>query len=475
LAVVLLAPAFALLARIAPRSSRAVMRTLAVVLVALAPAALALAAPDPLTRHAWLHRTGWLFVALVFSAVVGSEVVHRLGANWRDVARTVTGWAAASAGVVLCVNLLQQVPVYDPVPRITPLAREASLTMLLAIGALIALALRFALVPDRDPFELRPSRKTVYVYLSEVLLVLFFAQVRLNVPEIFLKHLAELWTFVVMACAYVGIGLAELFERRKLAVLAVPLQRTGVLLPLIPLIAFWAKPPAFITEFAQNSAPGLAPFLNYLAHLPQHFDTYAWLWFLAGGVYGLVALARNSFGWALLAALATNAALWALLAHHQVPFIVHPQVWVIPFALIVLVSEHVNRYRLSAEASSAMRYAGIAMIYVASSADMFIAGVGNSLWLPVILAVFCVLGVLGGITLRVRAFIYLGVGFLLLDLFSMIWYAAVDLQQTWVWYASGVVLGVVVLGLFAYLEKRRTLDERGVPGAERGTEPSSVE
>ena len=96
------------------------------------------------------------------------------------------------------------------------------------------------------------------------------------------------------------------------------------------------------------------------------------------------------------------------------------------------------------------------MIYVASAADMFIAGVGTSMWLPVILAVLCVAGVLGGILLRVRAFIYLGVGFLLLDLFSMIWYAAVDLHQTWVWYASGIVLGVVVLALFAYLEKRRT-------------------
>ena len=44
----------------------------------------------------------------------------------------------------------------------------------------------------------------------------------------------------------------------------------------------------------------------------------------------------------------------------------------------------------------------------------------------------------------------------MLDLFSMIWYAAVDLQQTWVWYASGIVLGVAVLALFAYLEKRKT-------------------
>jgi hypothetical protein len=99
------------------------------------------------------------------------------------------------------------------------------------------------------------------------------------------------------------------------------------------------------------------------------------------------------------------------------------------------------------------------MIYVASAADMFLAGVGSSLWLPVVLAVLCVAGVVTGIALRVRAFIYLGVAFLMLDIFSMIWHAAVNLQQTWVWYASGIVLGVFVLGLFAYLEKRRTHGE----------------
>jgi hypothetical protein len=39
--------------------------------------------------------------------------------------------------------------------------------------------------------------------------------------------------------------------------------------------------------------------------------------------------------------------------------------------------------------------------------------------------------------------------------FSMIWHAAVDRQQTWVWWASGVVLGGAILALFALFEKRQ--------------------
>jgi len=305
------------------------------------------------------------------------------------------------------------------------------------------------------------NRRTAYVYLAELLIVLFFTHIRFNVPELFLGTMVRYWTFTVMGLAFVGIGLAEFFERRSINVLATPLRRTGVLLPLIPLLAFWLKPPAALMAFATGQAPGLSPFLAYLEKLPQHFDTYAWLWSLAGGLYGLVALSRKSFGWALLAALATNAALWAMLTHQGVPFLLHPQAWVIPLALIVLISEHVNREKLGADLSNGLRYLGVTMIYTASAADMFLAGVGNSVWLPVILAVFCVAGVLLGIVLRVRAFLFLGVGFLLLDVFAMIWHAAVDLEQTWVWYVSGIVLGVAILTLFAVFEKRKKKHAEG--------------
>jgi hypothetical protein len=37
----------------------------------------------------------------------------------------------------------------------------------------------------------------------------------------------------------------------------------------------------------------------------------------------------------------------------------------------------------------------------------------------------------------------------------MIWHAAVDRAQTWVWWASGIVLGIAILSLFALFEKKR--------------------
>jgi hypothetical protein len=359
------------------------------------------------------------------------------------------------AVLTLVVLLIQQIPHFDPVTRRTPMAPAAVFAALAALGALIALAIRTALRPDRDPLGPTPTGRGGYVYLAELLLVAMLLHIRFNVPELFLGQAARYWTFLVMVLAFVGLGFGELFERRGLGVLAVPLRRTGMLLPVLPLVAFWAKPPALLVELSEDRAPGLRPLLGYLQALPQHYDAYATLWFLAGGLYCLQALSRWSYGWALAAALASNAGMWAMLAHHEVPPAVHPQVWVIPLALIVLVSEQVHRPRLRPDLAAGLRYLGVGMVYVASAADLFIAGVGQSLWLPVVLAALCLAGVVAGILLRVRAFLFLGVGFLGLDVFAMIWHAAVDRAQTWVWYVSGIVLGAAILALFAVLEKRR--------------------
>jgi hypothetical protein len=415
------------------------------------------AIPDLSVPAIWLQRNAWTFVALTLSVIAVLEFLPRkfIDSTWASALRNVNKGLFPATLIVLIIVLIQQVPVFDPVTKRTPLTLTAVLFVLAAIAALIVMAFRFALRPAADPYRMPDSQRTIYVYLAELLIVMFFIHIRFNLPELFLGQAVRYWTFIVMLIAFIGVGLAELFERSGTRVLAIPMRRTGVLLPLIPLLAFWAKPPASLVEFAAGRAPGFQPFLGYLEKLPQHFDSYAWLWFLAGTLYGLVALSKRSFGWALLGALAVNAGLWALLWHNGVSAAVHPQVWVIPLALIILVSEHTNRRELQANVSAGLRYLGIGMLYISSSADLFIAGVGQSVWLPVILAVLCVIGIFAGIVLRVRAFLFLGVGFLVLDVFSMIWYAAVDRDQTWVWYVSGIVLGTAILGLFAVFEKRR--------------------
>jgi hypothetical protein len=126
----------------------------------------------------------------------------------------------------------------------------------------------------------------------------------------------------------------------------------------------------------------------------------------------------------------------------------------IPLALIVLIAEHVNRDRLAPAASQTLRYFGLVVIYLSSTADLFIAGL-HDLAMSLVLLILSLLGILAGIQLRIKAFLFTGLVFLVLVIFARIWHAAVDLQQTWVWWASLIVLGAAILTLFAVFEKRR--------------------
>ena len=58
-----------------------------------------------------------------------------------------------------------------------------------------------------------------------------------------------------------------------------------------------------------------------------------------------------------------------------------------------------------------------------------------------------------GILLRVRAFLFLGTSFLVLALFTIIWYAAS--LHTWILWLAVVFAGILIIALFALFEKKR--------------------
>lgn len=78
-------------------------------------------------------------------------------------------------------------------------------------------------------------------------------------------------------------------------------------------------------------------------------------------------------------------------------------------------------------------------IYVSSTADVFISHVGREISLPLVLVLMglSIVGMLSGMLLQVRSFLYLGFTFLLVDLSIMVYHAAWDL---------GPHLGVLGIG-----------------------------
>jgi hypothetical protein len=416
---------------------------------------------DPATVAPWLHRNALLLVALAVMTAGYGVLLPRLlrpESEWLACVRRAGPVLAVLSAVQLLIVLVHEAALYDAdlTVRTTPLAWWGVLAVAVGFVLLVVAVLRFAVTPGRDPLGFSEPGRMLYVYAAEMLAVLLLVHLRLNVPDIFPKWVGGYWPLVVMGIAFLGVGLGEWFDRRGWRVLAEPLRRTSLFLPILPLVAFWVRDWTELQEAAARNIPALSPLLKYPQRLQGGFGLHASVWFILGILYATVAINRRSFRYGMLAAVAANFGLWVVFANvHGMQFVAHPQLWLIPLALILLVAEHLNRDTLPEAQATALRYLALTLLYVSSTADMFIAGIGNSVLLPIILALLSVLGILAGILLRVRAFLFQGLTFLFVVVFTMIWHAAVQRGQTWVWYVSGIVLGAAILALFALFEKRR--------------------
>ena len=297
-----------------------------------------------------------------------------------------------------------------------------------ALVGLIAGLLSIALLPGRDPWDLAERGRMLYVVAAEIVGALLFLHVYLAQPELFHGYLRPYWPFIVMAIAFVGVGIGELAERRGLRVLSEPMRQTGAFLPLLPVLGFWT--------LVSNTS-------------------YSSVLFVVGLLYAVLSVSRRSFGFGLLAALTGNGGLWSLLDEKGQSLLDHPQFWLIPPALSVLIAAQLNRSRISGAQLAAIRYVCVMAIYLSSTAEMFITGVGASLIPPMALAVLSVTGALVGILLHVRSFLFLGSGFLLLSIVTIVWHSARNIGHVWPWFVFFLALGLAILALFGFFEKKR--------------------
>jgi hypothetical protein len=380
----------------------------------------------------WLQRSIRALEALaVMAFVYGAGLARwiRFDSDWRVAVEREARDVAFVAIATLLIVLGLEAWWFDP----TNGAPVTGLQIAFVAAALIGLAaalLVMALSKHR-PETAEPSAfvaPQALVYAAEILMGLLFLHVYLTMPELFRGYFRPYWPLIVMAIAFAGVGVSELCQRAKLKVLSKPFEHSAALLPLIPALGFWIA--------------------------TSRLD-YSTVLFLAGLVYVWLNLRRRSFWYVLAASLAGNAGLWSLWSEHGVELLVRPQVWLIPPSVSVLAAAQWNRRRLTEAQLAAIRYPAITLLYVSSAGEMFLTGIAESFWLPIVLMVLSVLGVLAGIWLRVRAFLYLGTSFLLLSLVSMVWHAAEAIDHIWPWWAFGIGLGLGVLTLFGLFERRR--------------------
>jgi len=287
-----------------------------------------------------------------------------------------------------------------------------------------------AIKPDHDPLALADGARQVYVYCAELMALLLAAHLWTTRPVLF-GNFAEWWPFILMGLAFVGAIASEVLRQSKIRVLSEPIYNTSFLLPAVPLLGL---------VLFQGDGQGL-------------FSDYKLLFLGAALMNVMLAFFRRSFMHALLAALAGNASLWMMFVGLDFELLDHVQIWLIPPAVSVLIVSQIFQRDMKKESLSTIRYVTVSAIYLASTSEMLLkwaSGTEGVLMLAV-LAILSLFGIAMGMLIRIRQFVYLGIGFLILSLCGMLTKVAI-LGTVWVF---GVIIVVGAAMMIAMMTREK--------------------
>jgi hypothetical protein len=390
---------------------------------------------------AWLRRISRVFIAGSFIggvlAVSSQQLIQRFE-HWSAQNTRLQLQAIVAAGisliVMLCVNFALRSDAHD-LSHIEVWLAAASIVMLGV--ALIIIAIK----PDHDPLALADDARQIYVYCAELMVLLLAVHLWTTRPVLF-GHFTDWWPFILMGIAFIGAIASEILRRSGIRVLSEPIYNTSFLLPAVPLLGL---------VLFQDDGQGL-------------FSDYKVLFLSAALMNVMLAFFRRSFMHALLAALAGNASLWMMFVGLEFELLAHIQIWLIPPAVSVLIVSQIFQHELKKDSLSTIRYVTVSAVYLASTSELLLkwaSGIEGVLMLAV-LAILSLFGIAMGMLIRIRQFVYLGIGFLFLSLCGMLTKVA-TLGTVWV-FSVIIVVGAAMMIAMMTREKyapwiKQKLDE----------------
>lgn len=391
----------------------------------------------------WLVATVLVIPSLLF--VVPKLLGPQHAERWRDALRMGTKVAAATSVGSLTSMLAMECMLRDAkgvsgVPLAIVVGVAITLATLSGLCGLVAI-LSGPHSAWRQRLDLTDRQRIVLIVLAQVVGMLAWLHTFLCQPDWAFVGLRGYWPYIVMVLAFATVGITEWARRRGDEVMSSTLKQTALYLPLIPVLGFWLS--GSTNQFEWVFSGGRVRYDVLLALGTIYYIGIASLW--KGVMPRVTAIVLG------------NAAWWALLV--QWPgwgFLSHPQVWLIPPALCVLVVSHFYRERLGPQLASAIRYGATLLIYVSSTADMLIQEIGSTLWGPIILILLALAGMLAGVVLRVQPFLYLGAAFVFLGVTSMVWHAHAAWGAVWLWWVFGITTGLFLLAGLMALERYKT-------------------
>ncbi len=398
----------------------------------------------------------WLVAWVLTSAVVGLAIPKLVGtafaARWQPALRLGVILAGSLAAGSLIVMFTQEIWIrleadIDLVSRV----RVGFVASTLAALSLVATLLGILSGPGfsyRDTWRFTDQTRAALIVAAQVVGGLTWFHLYLCKSPLAYLGLRPYWPYIVMFLSFASVGITEWAKRRGDVVLRETLRQTALYLPLIPVLGFWLSS----STFGDSAVAGATSAWTYI----QGEVSYQSLLAIGALYYGGLAFLWRGAMPRVASMVLGNAALWVILV--QTPnwnFLSHPQAWLIPPAVCVLVVTHLYRNRLEAEVASGIRYAATLTIYISSTADMLLQDIGATLSGPIILVLLALAGMTAGIVLKVRPFLYLGAIFVFIGVTSMVWHAQQRIDEVWPWWAFGITTGLLLLAGLMAIEKNK--------------------
>ena len=279
---------------------------------------------------------------------------------------------------------------------------------------LIALGLQVAVGVDAI---VREGSKR-HVYFVELLVVALYAFATDN-----MSLRPEVDAMLGLAYGFTLLGVAVLARRRKLVDVADATRKSLAVLPLVVAV--------LTMRGATDAAAGFAIGASLL--------------------YGAAAFTEKSRAFGSLAAIAANAALIVFALAQGLDGI---EIWLGPLGLLVAAIAQIFASRLSPSARSAVRIIGGVLLYLPSGFKLALRlGAAEDATYSVVFGVVCLLGVLAGVVLRVRAYLALGTLALTLDIVANLVHAG--LRDHRLGFVILSVSGLAIIGVMIFLTLRR--------------------
>lgn len=415
----------------ANQTTRRYLQKLSITFVTIGVIFLALADLTPEEMYSpFSHAMVRILIVLSVSMFVYGFLVTRWvreGDTWLESLKTMSVVTCGLALVALIMVLSEEYLIAVSGGAGQLLLAE-SIVVAVVVGAMIVGLLTIAVRPQQDPFSLTLEGRMGYVYAAELCVALLVLHISLSMPWLLDLGLREYWPYITMAICFGGVGVAELLKKRKLQVLSVPLFNTVAIFPVVIALVLFA---------VDNSADKSMVF------------------FMVGMIYVMISVINQSFLSAALGVVFGNFALWIFFNQFGFSLVDNPQLWLIPPAISTLIAAQLYSSRMPKSQLEVIRYVCIAVIYVSSTMEIFIAGIGESLAPPIILAVLSLAGIVVGMVLQTKAFLYFGTIFLFMSMVSMVAHAQQALGHVWPWWAFGIGTGIAILVLFGVIEKHK--------------------